>query len=103
MLGHELTVEQSEIARLQASDQPGERDFRRVADAAEHAFAEKGPAELHSVDPAGEPIVTPDLDRMGVARSVQGEHGLLELGVDPRLLAVGAGGDHSGEVAVASD
>src|SRR5438067_5718334 len=40
---------------------------------------------------------------MGVTRSVEREHGLLELGVDPGLLAVGAGGDHSGEIAVARD
>src|SRR5438045_5808499 len=40
---------------------------------------------------------------MGVTRSVEREHGLLELGVDPGLLAVGAGRNHSGEIAVARD
>ena len=40
---------------------------------------------------------------MGVARAVQREHRALELGVDPGLLAVGAGGDDAGEIAVAGD
>ena len=40
---------------------------------------------------------------MGVARAVQREHRALDLGVDPGLLAVGAGGDDAGEIAVAGD
>src|SRR5205823_12983896 len=45
----------------------------------------------------------PDLDRMGMARPMEREHRPLELGVDPGLLAVGAAGDHPGEVAIAGD
>src|SRR5437660_10750258 len=40
---------------------------------------------------------------MGVARAVERKHRSLELGVDPGLLAVGAAGDHAGEIAVAGD
>ena len=103
MLGHELAVEQREIADLEARDQPGERDLRRVGRAAEHAFAEEGAAELHAVEAADQRVAVPHLDRMGVARAVEREHRVLELGVDPGLLAVGAGGDHAGEIAVAGD
>ena len=50
MIGHELAVEQGEAADLEARDQPGERDLRRVGRAAEHAFAEKGAAEAHAIE-----------------------------------------------------
>ena len=92
-----------EIAGLEAGDKPGKRDLRCVGHAAEHAFAEEGAAELHAVEPADEIARLPDLDRMGVAGSVEREHRLLELGVDPGFLAVGAGGDHRREIAVARD
>ena len=52
VVGHELAVEQGEIADLQARDEPGQRDLRGVGRAAEHAFAEEGAAELHAVEPA---------------------------------------------------
>ena len=100
MFSHELAVEQGEIADLQARDKPGERDLGGVAHATEHAFAKEGAAELHAIDSAGQLIAAPDLDRMGVTRAVEREHGLLELGVDPGFLAVGAAGDHAGEIAV---
>ena len=54
VVGHELAVEQREIAGLEARDQPGERDLRGVGRAAEHAFAEEGAAELDAVEPADE-------------------------------------------------
>ena len=80
-----------------ARDQPGKRDLRRIGRAAEHAFAEEGAAELHAVETADESLVLPHLDRMGVARAVEREHRAFELGVDPGLLAVGAGGDDARE------
>src|SRR6185312_17177837 len=92
MLGHELAIEKREIADLQARDQPGERDLGCVGPAAEHAFAEKGAAELHAIEAADQVVRLPYLDRMGVAGAVERDHRVLELGVDPRLLAVGAGG-----------
>src|SRR5258706_16235045 len=100
MLGHELTVEQGEIADLKAGDEPGERDLRGVAGTAEHAFAEKGAAELHAVEAADKLAITAHLDRVGVTRLVQRQHGALELVIDPGFLAVRAGSDHRGKIAV---
>ena len=54
VLGHELAVEKREIADLEARDEPGQRDLRRVGSAAEHAFAEEGAAEADAVEAAGE-------------------------------------------------
>jgi hypothetical protein len=44
VIGDELAIEQAETADLQPRHQPGERDLRRVAFPAEHAFAEEGAA-----------------------------------------------------------
>ncbi len=91
MVGLELAVEQGEPTDLQSRYQPGDRDLRRVGRAAEHAFAEKGAAQLDAVEAADQPtILVPRLDRMGVAQCVQRQDGALDLVVDPRLLAVGA-------------
>src|SRR5206468_994657 len=103
MLGHELAVEQREVADLQSRHQPRERDLRGIARPAEHAFAEKGAAELHAVEAADELPVATDLDRMSMPGLVQRQHRPLELAVDPGLLAVGAGGDHRREVLVVPD
>jgi hypothetical protein len=103
MLGHELAVEQSEIADLEPSDEPGQRDFGRIARPAEHALAEECATELHSVEAADQLAATTDLDGMGVTGLVQRQHRALELPVDPRLLAVGARGDHRCEVVVVRD
>ena len=78
---------------LQARDQPRQSDLGGVGRPAEHTFAEKGAAELHPVEPADQRAVAPHFDRVRVARAVQREHRLLELGIDPGLLAIGASGD----------
>ncbi len=52
MLGHELTIEQGEIPRLEARDEPRERDLRRIADEAEHAFTEESATQFHAVEAA---------------------------------------------------
>jgi len=103
MFGHELAVEEGEVAGLEPGDEPGERGLRRIGSAAEHALAEKRSAELHSVKSAGQGIVLPYLDRMRMARAVKRDHRMLELSVDPSFLAIGAGCDHAGEVAVVGD
>src|SRR5258708_21385457 len=103
MLGHELAVEQREIAHLEPRHEPGERDLRGVGPAAEHAFTEEGPAELDAVHAANQLVLLPYLDRVGVARSVKREHRPFELGIDPGLLALGAGGDHRAKIAVAGE
>src|SRR5204862_1777857 len=91
------------IAGLQRRDKPGERGLRCVRRPAEHALAEKCAAELHAVEAAHQFASAPRLDGMGVAGSVKGEHRALDLGVDPRFLTVGAGAQHAGEIAVASN
>ena len=80
-----------EAADLQARDEPGKRDFRRIGHPAEHAFAEKRPAELHAVESADQLGAVPDFDRMGVARRMKRQHRAFDVGVDPGLLAVRAG------------
>ena len=97
---HELAVEQSVAADLQAGDEPGQRNLRRVGHSAEHAFAEKSPAELHPVKPADQLAAVPDFDGMGVAGRMQGEHRAFDFGVDPGLLAVRAGANHRRKVTV---
>src|SRR6476646_1650884 len=100
MLGHELAIEQSEVSDLQAGHEPGQSDLGCVGCAAEHAFTEKGAAELHPVKAADERASLPHLDRMGVARAMERNHRLFELGVDPGFLTIGTSADHGGEVAV---
>ena len=100
VVGHELAIEQREIAAFEARHEPCQRDLGGVTPAAEHALAEKGPAELHAVNPADEIGVLPHLDRMGVARAVERQHCPLDLGVDPGFVAIGAAGDDSREIAV---
>src|SRR3954465_8486278 len=102
MLGHELAVEQGEIADLEAGDKPRQRDLRGIASSAEHAFAEERAAELHAVEAADKLAITAHLDRMGVTRLVQCEHRALELVIDPRFLARRASRDDRGEIAVVS-
>jgi hypothetical protein len=62
MIGHELTIEQHEVAGLEARDQPGQSNLRGIPLAAEHAFAEEGAAQLHPVKAADQLMATPHLD-----------------------------------------
>jgi hypothetical protein len=101
MLGHELAVEQSVAADLQPRDQPGQRDLRRIAARREHAFAEKGGAEIDSVEAADERALVPAFDRMGVAALVEQAIASFDVGVDPGLLALGAAFHHFGEGGIA--
>lgn len=100
MLGHELAVEQAEIADLQPGDEPCQCNLRRIGPTAEHAFAEKGSPELHAVKTADEAIALPYLDRIGMAGTVKCDHRTLQLGIDPGLFAVCAGCDHAREIAI---
>jgi len=103
MFGHELAVEKREIADLEARDERSEGDLRGVGPAAEHALAEEGAAELHAIESADQLFVLPDFNRMRMARGVKRKHGFLELGIDPRLFAISAGGDHGRKIAVVTD
>lgn len=101
MVGHELAVEQPVAADAQPSDQPGERHLRGVGAQREHGFAEEGGAEIDAVEAAGQLLVLPAFDRMGVAVPVEEPIALLDLLIDPRLLAVGAAAHDLGERLVA--
>src|SRR3954453_1890466 len=103
MPGHELAIEQSEFATLESRPQPTQRAFRGVPAPAEHAPRKKGAAELHTVDSASQLHAVPHLDRMRLARPVEGEHGAFEIRVDPRLLTVRAASDDSGKITVVAN
>ena len=62
MIGDELAIEQGEAANLQARDERGERDLRRVGGAAEHRFAEEGAAEFDAVNAADQFLILPAFD-----------------------------------------
>ena len=62
MPGHELTVEQREVADLQPRDEPGERGLGGIGGAAEHRFAEEGATEAHAINPADQYAVLPAFD-----------------------------------------
>src|SRR4029078_6202086 len=81
VLGHELAIEKREIADLQARNEPRQRNLRGVRLPAEHALAEEGAAELHSIEPADQLAVLPDFDRMGMTGAMERNHRMLELGV----------------------
>ena len=70
------------------ADQPGDRDLRRIARAADHRFAEKGAAEREAVEPADQRLAVPHLDRMREALCVERDEDLLDLPVDPGVGAI---------------
>ena len=103
MIGHELAVEQGEVADFQPRDEPRQRGLRGVGGAAEHRFAEESAPEANAVDPADEKPVLPAFDRMGVTGGVEAERRALDIGVDPSLRTVGAALHHGMKIAVDGD
>jgi hypothetical protein len=89
MIGHELAVEQNEAGQLHPRHQPGERHFRRIGAAREHALAEKCPAQRHAIEAADQFIAIPAFDRMGKTALMQVDIGCLDLAVDPGRRPVG--------------
>lgn len=79
----ELAIEKCETAEPQTRHQMRERHLRGVCFAAEHRFAEKGPAELHPVKPADQTPIEPSLDAVRMSKAVQYRNRLLDLSVDP--------------------
>jgi len=104
MVGHELTVEQSEATRPHPPDQPCQRHLRRIGPAGEHAFAEEGSPQRHAIQAADQFVALPAFHRMGKAQIVEIAVGRLDLAVDPcRWPVVGhlrAFGDHARKVRV---
>src|SRR5262245_12125937 len=60
-----------------------QRDFRSVAGAVEHAFAEEGAAEVYSVESTHEGIPVIDLDGVAVSDVVELAIKLADAPVDP--------------------
>lgn len=91
MVGHELAVEQIEIARLQPRNQPNERDLGRIGAARKHRFAAKGPADRQTVKPADKLTVLPAFDTVRMAGLMQRQEGLDDFVVYPAFAAIGSG------------
>lgn len=105
MLGARLCVEQFIAALVESLDQGGERDFAGVALVVEHAFAEECAAETYAIEAAGELVVLPGFDAVGMTQFMQADEGGDEFFVDPGVLdSVGHAGSHSGlEVVIDAD
>ena len=103
MVGHELAVEKLEAADAQPRHQPGQRHLGGIGPQREHALAEEGAAERDAVKAADQLLVLPAFDRVGVAEPVEQIVALLDLAVDPGLLALGAMVDDGGEDLVVGD
>jgi hypothetical protein len=71
MFRHELAVEQPVPAHLHPRHQPGQRHLRGIGAEREHALAEEGAAELHSIKAADQFLLMPAFDRVSVAEPVQ--------------------------------
>jgi hypothetical protein len=100
VVGEELAIAQGEMANTEPRDEKGKRDLGRVGFAAEHAFREEGAAQRNAINPANQPILTPDLDRVSLGAGMKGEHRLFDRTVDPGLRPVGATQQDVQEVAV---
>jgi len=117
----ELAVEQFDPTHAQRHHQPGQRHFRRLADAREHALSAEHPVEPHAIKAADQHgcaigTILPALDRMGEAQRVELLIGARDAVADPcfargiltRIAAMGharrgAGGQHLREGRVAGD
>lgn len=88
MFGHELTVEQGEAAHPHPRHQPGQRHLRRIGAPRHHAFAEKGAAQRHAVEPTHQFLPFPAFDAVGEAEPVQLKIGGLYVMADPGRRAI---------------
>ena len=107
MRGEKLGVEQDETAAAQSLHQLHQRHFGSIADAAEHALAEKSRAQRDAVKPARQFAVLPAFHRMGMAAGMKRRVKAQDLVIDPALLAArrrrGAGPHHIAESLVGGD
>lgn len=78
-------------------DEGDEGNLRGIGDAAEHRFAEEGPADGNAVEPSDEFAIPPGLDRMGVAEFEELLVARHDLAADPGGATVGAAGHHFGK------
>ena len=113
MRGDELAVEQFGPAPPQRRDQPGQRHFRRIARAAEHALAAESPVEADAIEAADKVsravlVGLPAFDRVRLAQFMQPLIAGGDAPADPAFAVFaparcGAGLHHRGEGGVAGD
>lgn len=89
MVRLELAIEQGEAADPKPCDEPRDRDFRGIACARHHRFAEKGTPQREAIEPADEPVAVPAFDRMCETAAMQLDEHALDRAVDPRIRPVG--------------
>jgi len=108
MVGHELTVEQVEMANLEPRHEPGEGHLGSVGRSAEHGLAEKGAAQFDAIQAPDQfrlSVATgvPAFDRVRMASRVEVAHGMLDRAIDPRLAAISTSEDHVIERGIVRD
>lgn len=91
MRGDELAIEQFPAAGDESRDEVRERNFRRVARAADHRFAEECTAERHAVESPGKLVIEPAFDAVCVADLEQAVVARADHRVDPRRRPVVGG------------
>jgi hypothetical protein len=101
--GHELAVEQGEMANAKAGNEPGHCHLRCIRHSTEHRLPEEGPAQFHSVKTADELAAVPAFDGMRVADGVQAQRCPLYHRIDPGLIPVGASEQDFMKCAIAGD
>ncbi len=87
----ELTIEQLPAAGDQSRHEVSERDFRCVARAADHRFAEKGAAERYAIESTDQRAVQPAFDAVRVAEPEQALVTRADHRVDPGRRPVSGG------------
>ena len=92
----QLPIEQGEPPAGQPRIQGRQRRAAGLGLQAEHALAEEGATQGHSVETAPQLAIPPRFDAVGMARAVQGQVGLPHLRRDPGAVLAGAG--HLGAV-----
>ena len=70
MFRQELRVEQHKTTPSQPRNEMNQSNLAGVAFAREHAFAEEGSAEIHTIEAAGQPAVAPAFNAVGIPAPV---------------------------------
>src|SRR5690349_12620927 len=107
MRGHELGIQKREPAPAQARHQMHQGDLRGIPFRVEHALAEEGPVEPHTIATTDEAAVPVDLHPVAVARIEEFAVEFANAPADPGLLPIhsgsGAAGDDPVEIPIDPD
>ena len=93
MIGHKLTVQQSEPPDNQARHEPRQRDFGRISGTRKHALPAKSTANDKAIKSADQCLFTLFIDRptfhtMGMTAVMKQAKGLFNIGIDPGFAAI---------------